>query len=58
MPWTNASRICVPAARRGVDTGNSVRCVEAMPLKTLADVTICGNHVTDAGSRPTPREAE
>jgi len=36
----NASRVGVPAARKGVDTSNSVRSVETMPLKTLADVMI------------------
>jgi hypothetical protein len=39
------SRVGVPAARKGVDFSNSVRSVETMPLKTLADVMICGNHV-------------
>jgi hypothetical protein len=48
--------LAVPAARKGVDTSNSVRSVETMPLKTLADVMILRQSCHTMQSQDTPRE--
>jgi hypothetical protein len=52
----NASRVGVPVARKGVDTSNSVRSVETMPLKTLADVMILRQSCHTMQSQDTSRE--